>query len=188
MENLAAERVFYWYILLLRIKLQISPKVIYLVSVYPLYVHIVYLASTNVRASYPPTDEQRATRKSRVPPSHSPPFLYEYFFFAQTLSLAFPSIPHRGSYHRQTYRLRNTTQKSWKDIQKALSLSSLTSPSRARRRRVHSGEWSPQSPRHSCDGQLYQYEVITVIPANIFFLFFVLNFFFFRRMFMSDQH
>lgn len=62
------------------------------------------------------------------------------------------SLPYRGSYHRQTYRLRNTTQKSWKDIQKALSLSSLTSPSRARWRRVHSGEWSPQSPLHSWGG------------------------------------
>lgn len=60
------------------------------------------------------------------------------------------SNSHRGSYHRQMYRLRNTTQKSLKDIQKALSVSSFTRPRRARRRRVHSGDRSPQSPLHSC--------------------------------------
>lgn len=56
---------------------------------------------------------------------------------------------HLGSYHRQIYRLRNTTQKSLNDIQNELSLSSSMRPSRARSRRVHSGEWSPQSPFHS---------------------------------------
>lgn len=54
-----------------------------------------------------------------------------------------------GSYHRHTYKLRNTIQKSLNDIQNALSRSLFTKPKRRRRRLVHKGEWSPQSPLHS---------------------------------------